>query len=186
MDGALVAPIQIFAGDQHGLNTLEHQPAKIMAMEGHYQSHPDGAPLILFGLPDRPREALDYAIEIPKLGSLILKHELDAPLAGLDTIPRENWPPVADRVLVVPRHGRPRLAMLGLGLLSLLAALARHARPIAAVAPLRGRDGAGRFRRGAGRLDHHRGRPPALYGLRPAADGGIRIRRSRRPPSPRR
>jgi bd-type cytochrome oxidase subunit I len=44
-----VAPIQILAGDQHGLNTLEHQPVKIMGMEGHYQSHPDGAPLILFG-----------------------------------------------------------------------------------------------------------------------------------------
>ena len=52
---ALVAPVQIFAGDQHGLNTLEHQPAKVMAMEGHYQSHPDGAPLILFGIPDMRR-----------------------------------------------------------------------------------------------------------------------------------
>ena len=49
----LVTPIQIFAGDPHGLNTLEHQPAKIMAMEGHFQSHPDGAPLILFGMPDQ-------------------------------------------------------------------------------------------------------------------------------------
>ena len=46
----LVAPIQILAGDQHGLNTLEHQPTKIMAMEGHFESHKDGAPLILFGL----------------------------------------------------------------------------------------------------------------------------------------
>ena len=46
----LVAPIQILAGDQHGLNTLEHQPVKVMAMEGHFTSHPDGAPLILFGL----------------------------------------------------------------------------------------------------------------------------------------
>ncbi len=49
---ALVAPVQIFVGDLHGLNTLEHQPAKVMAMEGHYQSHPDGAPLILFGIPN--------------------------------------------------------------------------------------------------------------------------------------
>ena len=49
---ALVAPLQILAGDQHGLNTLEHQPAKVMAMEGHFKSHPDGAPLILFGIPD--------------------------------------------------------------------------------------------------------------------------------------
>jgi cytochrome d ubiquinol oxidase subunit I len=90
----LVAPIQILAGDQHGLNTLEHQPAKVMAMEGHYQSHKDGAPLILFGLPDQAAGKVKYAIEIPKLSSLILKHALDAPLAGLDTVPRENWPPV--------------------------------------------------------------------------------------------
>jgi cytochrome d ubiquinol oxidase subunit I len=92
---ALVAPIQILAGDQHGLNTLEHQPAKVMAMEGHFQSHPDGAPLILFGLPDQNAAVVKYAIEVPKLSSLILKHSLDAPLSGLDTVPRENWPPVA-------------------------------------------------------------------------------------------
>jgi cytochrome bd ubiquinol oxidase subunit I len=50
---ALVAPIPILAGDQHGLNTLEHQPAKVLAMEGDYHTHPDGAPLILFGIPDQ-------------------------------------------------------------------------------------------------------------------------------------
>src|SRR4029077_15720185 len=91
---ALVAPIQIVADDQHGLNTLEHQPVKIMAMEGHFDSHPNGAPLILFGLPDEAEAKLKYAIEIPKMGSLILKHSPNAPLAGLDTVPRENWPPV--------------------------------------------------------------------------------------------
>src|SRR5215470_12272506 len=90
----LVAPIQIIAGDQHGLNTLEHQPVKIMGMEGHYQSQPDGAPLILFGLPDQAAGKVKYAIEIPKAGSLILKHSPDAPLAGLDTVPRKDWPPV--------------------------------------------------------------------------------------------
>src|ERR1700676_4644147 len=90
----LVAPIQILAGDQHGLNTLEHQPAKVLARGGHYQSDPDGAPLILFGLPDQSEAKVKYAIEIPKLSSLILKHYPDAPLAGLDTIPRRDWPPV--------------------------------------------------------------------------------------------
>src|SRR6201986_2762307 len=90
----LVAPIQILAGDQHGLNTLEHQPIKIMAIEGHYESHKNGAPLILFGLPDQAAGEVKYALQIPKLGSLILKHSLDAPMAGLDTVPRENWPPV--------------------------------------------------------------------------------------------
>src|SRR5205814_7954743 len=117
---ALVAPIQILAGDQHGLNTLEHQPTKIMAMEGHFDSHPDGAPLILFGLPDMDAGKVKYALEVPRLGSLILKHSLDAPLSGLDTVPRENWPPVpvtfwAFRIMV----GLGFLIM-GLGLLSLL------------------------------------------------------------------
>jgi cytochrome d ubiquinol oxidase subunit I len=89
---AIVAPIQLVVGDLHGLNTLEHQPAKIMAMEGHYQSHPEGAPLILFGLPDQEAATVRYSIEIPKASSLVLKHSLDAPLAGLDTIERADWP----------------------------------------------------------------------------------------------
>jgi cytochrome bd ubiquinol oxidase subunit I len=117
----LVAPIQILAGDQHGLNTLEHQPPKVMAMEGHYQSHKDGAPLILFGLPDQAAGEVKYALEIPKLSSLILKHSLDAPLAGLDTVPRENWPPVpiifwSFRIMV-----GIGFLMFGLGLFSLWA-----------------------------------------------------------------
>ena len=118
---ALVAPVQIFAGDMHGLNTLEHQPAKVMAMEGHYQSHPDGAPLILVGLPSDADQRVNYAIEIPKASSLILKHDPDAPLAGLDTIAKADRPPVAVvfwsfRVMV-----GIGFAMLGLGLFSLVA-----------------------------------------------------------------
>src|SRR5262249_8389344 len=73
----LVAPIQILAGDQQGLNTLEYQPVKIMAIEGHFESHKDGAPLYLFGLPDEAAGKVKYAIDIPKLGSLILKHSPD-------------------------------------------------------------------------------------------------------------
>lgn len=91
----VVAPLQIFAGDEHGLNTLRYQPAKIMAMEGHYQSHPDGAPLILFGIPNSAERRIDYAVEIPKASSLILKHDLNAPLAGLDSVPLDRQPPVA-------------------------------------------------------------------------------------------
>jgi cytochrome d ubiquinol oxidase subunit I len=92
---ALVAPVQVFLGDQHGLNTLEHQPVKVMAMEGHYESHPDGAPLYLFGIPNDREQRLDYAVGIPKLGSLILEHSLDAPMAGLDTVPDDEQPPAA-------------------------------------------------------------------------------------------
>ena len=92
---AIVAPLQIVAGDFHGINTLEHQPAKVMAMEGHFESHDHGAPLYLFGIPDQENQELKYAIGIPKASSLILKHDLNAPLAGLDTIPLEDQPPVA-------------------------------------------------------------------------------------------
>ena len=118
---AIVAPIQIFAGDMHGLNTLEHQPVKVMAMEGHYESHPDGAPLILFGIPDSAKKRVDYAISIPKASSLILKHDLNAPMKGLDSVPDADQPPVgivfwAFRVMV-----GLGLAMLGLGLWSLIA-----------------------------------------------------------------
>src|SRR3546814_261999 len=75
-------------------STLEHQPAKIMAMEGHYQSHPEGAPLILVGIPNSAYKRVDHAIQIPKVSSLILKHDANAPLAGLDTIPEDEHPPV--------------------------------------------------------------------------------------------
>lgn len=91
---AIVAPLQIVLGDMHGLNTLEHQPAKVMAMEGHYQSHPEGAPLILFGIPNSAENRVDYAIQIPKASSLILKHDANAPLAGLDSLPAADRPPV--------------------------------------------------------------------------------------------
>jgi cytochrome d ubiquinol oxidase subunit I len=118
---AIVAPVQVFLGDLHGLNTLEHQPVKVMAMEGHYESHPQGAPLILFGIPNDAEQRIDYAIQIPKLSSLILKHKLDAPLAGLDTVPDDQQPPVAVvfwsfRVMIAIG-----MAMVGLGAWSLWA-----------------------------------------------------------------
>ena len=120
---ALVAPVQIVAGDMHGLNTLEHQPAKIMAMEGHYRSHPAGAPLILFGVPNPAEKRVDYAVEIPKLSSLILKHDLDAPLAGLDTVPDDREPPVAIVFWSFRLMVGIGLAILALGLFSLAARL---------------------------------------------------------------
>jgi cytochrome d ubiquinol oxidase subunit I len=118
---ALVAPVQVLAGDQHGLNTHEHQPVKVMALEGHYRSHPEGAPLILLGIPDSAAKEVRYAIKIPQLGSLLLEHDPEAPMAGLDTIPDDEEPPVAVvfwsfRIMV-----GIGFAMLGLGLWSLLA-----------------------------------------------------------------
>ncbi|MGI8704982.1 MAG: cytochrome ubiquinol oxidase subunit I [Sphingomicrobium sp.] len=117
---AIVAPIQIVVGDFHGLNTLEHQPPKVMAMEGHYESYPDGAPLLLFGIPDSEAETVRYAVGIPHLSSLILHHSWDAPVEGLKTVPRDERPPVgivfwAFRVMV-----GLGLLMFALGLASLV------------------------------------------------------------------
>ena len=112
----LVTPLQIAAGDFHGINTLEHQPAKVMAMEGHFDSHPDGAPLILFGIPNQAEKRVDYAVEVPKLSSLILKHDLNAPLDGLDTIPDEDEPPVAIVFFSFRVMVGLGFAMLGFGL----------------------------------------------------------------------
>jgi cytochrome d ubiquinol oxidase subunit I len=89
----ITAPIQILAGDQHGLNTLEHQPVKVAAMEGHWSSTPgEGEPLILFGLPDMAQQKTLYAIEIPHVGSLILTHTWDGQIKGLDDFPAQDRP----------------------------------------------------------------------------------------------
>lgn len=117
----IVTPLQILAGDLHGLNTYKYQPAKVMAMEGHYNSYPDGAPLILFGIPNADEKRIDYSIEIPKLSSLILKHDLNAPLKGLDTIPDEDEPPVAIVFFSFRIMIGLGFAMLGLGVWALWA-----------------------------------------------------------------
>ena len=88
---AIVAPIQVVAGDLHGLNTLEHQPAKIAAMEGHWETGA-GQPLILFGWPDMAAETTRYAVEIPKLGSFILTHDWNGTVKGLKAWPRSDRP----------------------------------------------------------------------------------------------
>jgi len=90
---AALIPIQILAGDVHGLNTLEHQPAKVAAMEGLWETQ-EGAPLVLFGIPDKELAENRYAIEIPKLASLILTHELDGEVKGINEFDGKH-PPVA-------------------------------------------------------------------------------------------
>src|SRR5262245_30994999 len=85
---ALVAPLQLVVGDLHGLNTLEYQPAKIAAIEGHFDGG-RGVPLYLFGIPDMEAAKIDAPIAIPKLGSLILTHDPDGAVKGLKDFPRE-------------------------------------------------------------------------------------------------
>lgn len=89
----IVAPVQAFVGDMHGLNTLEHQPAKIAAIEGHWDNVPgEPSPLILFGWPDMQAEKNHFAVEVPYLGSLILTHSLDKQIPALKSFPPEDRP----------------------------------------------------------------------------------------------
>jgi cytochrome bd ubiquinol oxidase subunit I len=90
---ALVIPLQIFVGDLHGLNTLEHQPQKIAAMEGIWKTG-RGVPLLLFAWPDASTQSNRYEVAVPKLASVILKHDPEAELQGIDAFP-DAHPPVA-------------------------------------------------------------------------------------------
>jgi cytochrome d ubiquinol oxidase subunit I len=89
-----VAPMQLVHGDLHGLNTLKHQPAKVAAMEGLWDTQ-KGAPLVLFGWPDQKSETTKFSLEIPKLSSLILTHDLEGEVKGLKEWPNDAIPPVA-------------------------------------------------------------------------------------------
>jgi len=108
---AVLAPIQMLVGDQHGLNTLAYQPAKIAAVEAHWENN-GPAPLVLFAWPDAKQERNIAEIAIPELGSLILTHDLNGRFPGLRDFKPENRPPV------VPVFFAFRL-MVGIGLLLL-------------------------------------------------------------------
>jgi cytochrome d ubiquinol oxidase subunit I len=109
---AVVIPVQIWVGDEHGLNTLEHQPAKIAAMEAIWHTE-RGVPLVLFAIPNEEHKRNDYAIELAYGASLILKHDRNAEVKGLDAFP--------DRPPVVPLFFAFR-AMVGIGVLMLVVA----------------------------------------------------------------
>jgi cytochrome d ubiquinol oxidase subunit I len=103
LTAALLVPVQVFVGDQHGLNTLEHQPAKIAAMEALWHTQ-RGAPLVLFAVPNEEARRNDYAVELPYALSLILRHEKRAEIKGLDAFAPDHAPVlpvfVAFRVMV--------------------------------------------------------------------------------------
>jgi cytochrome d ubiquinol oxidase subunit I len=109
--GALLIPIQIFLGDLHGLNSLQHQPAKIAAMEAVWHTEKN-VPLVLFAIPDQETQSNKYAIEIPNVASLILTHKVDGEIKGLNEFPNAH-PPVA------PLFYGFRI-MVGMGMLMLL------------------------------------------------------------------
>ena len=110
---AILAPVQVFVGDQHGLNTLEHQPAKIAAIEAIWKTE-RSVPLVLLAIPDEDKRRNDFAIEIPKGASLLLRHDADAELKGIDAFAPDTAP-------VAPVFFAFR-AMVGIGMLMLLAA----------------------------------------------------------------
>ncbi|QJD68419.1 cytochrome ubiquinol oxidase subunit I [Xanthomonas campestris pv. badrii] len=114
---AITVPLQIFVGDMHGLNTLKHQPMKIAAMEAHWHAEEPGKgfPLVVFALPNAQAERNDYALAIPRLGSLILTHSLDGSIAPLTSVPAHERPPVT------PVFFAFRI-MVGIGSLMLLVA----------------------------------------------------------------
>ena len=173
---ALLIPLQIVVGDQHGLNTLEHQPQKVAAMEGLWQTT-RGAPLLLFAVPDGTARANHFEVAVPKLASLILRHDLDGEVKGLDDF-RDQHPPVfavfwAFRVMVGmgladARHQLARLVAVSTQRLGGRSAAAR-------AAGLAGGDDVRRLGRHRGRLVRHRDRPPAVHRLRPAAHRRRRI-----------
>lgn len=111
----LLAPLQAVVGDFHGLNTLKHQPMKVAAMEGNWDTQP-GAPLLLFAIPDQEAQTNHLAIGIPKLASFILTHDWDGVIPGLKEVPVEEQPPV----FIVFWSFR---VMVGLGLLMILVAV---------------------------------------------------------------
>ena len=90
---AFLIPVQIFMGDMHGLNTYEHQPQKVAAMEGNWETQ-KGIPMILFAIPDEETRSNKFEIGIPKLSSLIITHDLDGEVVGLNEFKGEH-PPVA-------------------------------------------------------------------------------------------
>ena len=115
----IIVPVQIFLGDQHGLNTLEHQPAKIAAIEGRYDTV-QPTPLTLFGIPDDAAATMRYAIEIPDLGSLILTHSWNGTIKGLKEWPADERPPVAAPFFAFR-------IMVGIGVIMLLTAVVGQA-----------------------------------------------------------
>ena len=88
-----LAPAQAVVGDFHGLNTLEHQPAKVAAMEGHWETS-GNVPLLLFAIPDQEAQTNRFEIGIPNLASLILTHSTDGVIQGLNEFAPEEQPPV--------------------------------------------------------------------------------------------
>ena len=112
----VLVPLQIFLGDEHGLNTLAYQPAKLAAIEARWRTASQ-VPLTLFAIPDERAETNHYALDIPDLGSLILTHDPNGTVRGLEDWPADQRPPVA-----IPFFAFRIMVGIGLSMLALVAA----------------------------------------------------------------
>lgn len=168
----ILAPLQVFVGDLHGLNTKEHQPMKVAAMEGHWQTG-GNVPLLLFAIPDQEAEKNHFEIAIPDLASVILTHSRDGVVQGLNEVPADERP----NVLAVFWSFR---VMVGLGMLMLALAwmglwyAIRHKLPEKTwyLCALTWASPAGFFAVLAGWITTEMGRQPwVIQGLMKTADG---------------
>ena len=123
---AILAPLQLFIGDQHGLNTLEHQPIKIAAMEAHWDGSKPGD-FHIFAWPDEKAERNRFEISIPHGASLILTHDPNGLFPGLKSVPPSDRPPVVPVFFAFRIMVGIGLLMIGTGLHRRLAVVARHA-----------------------------------------------------------
>ncbi len=168
---AVLIPLQVFVGDAHGLNTLEHQPAKIAAMEGVWHTE-RGAPLLLFAVPDEKQQVNHLELAIPHGASLILRHDSQGEIRGVADFPAGHPP-------VLPLFYAFRV-MVGMALLMLAVSwfgawrMRRGALPPRLWLRRDGGDDFCRMDRDACRLVRHRDRSAAVAGLRCAAHCGCR------------
>ena len=168
---AIAAPAQVVIGDLHGLNTIHHQPMKVAAMEGHWETS-RGIPMLLFAIPDQAAATNHYEIGIPRLGSLILTHAWDGEVKGLHEVPAEDRPPVAIVFYAFRVMVGIGMLLAAIGLLGLWLRWRGRLSYDTAVSAPRGRLLTSRLCRHPRRLGGDRGRTTALDRVWAAADRG--------------
>ena len=185
--GTVMSLLALIQGDVQSRKVAATQPAKLAAMEAHFETGTNGSPLYLFGIPDERAGRVKYGIAIPRLLSFMVHGKFDKPVDGLDKVPREDWPPVAADLPLVPHHGGAGHAVHRHDGGGEFLPLARNAvgQALAAVGIRAGHSPA--LRRQPDRLGHRRGRPATVDCVWAAAHEGCalqighrRHRRSRR------
>ena len=168
---ACLAPLQAVIGDMHGLNTAEHQPAKVAAIEAHWDGSKP-APLVLFALPNEREERNDFEISIPKIASFLITHDTDGLFKGLKDFKPEDRPPVAPPFFAFRLMVGLGVVMIGIGVVGAFLWVTRTPVRHALVSRSRAVCVAARLHRHPRRLVCHRDRAPAVDRDRHPAHGG--------------